>query len=81
MFQGPWHGKHNAHEHDDDGKDDSALRVVRKGIEDLRAGQDMEANEEDIVGEQHEAAEFVCYLALSKCIRSEITCCPQSSIS
>ena len=33
----------------------------------------MEANEKDVIGEQHEAAEFIGNSALSKDIVSEIT--------
>lgn len=55
--------------------------MIRKCVEDLGAREDVETDEEDVVGEEHEAAEFVCDLALPECVVSEITCCSKYSVS
>lgn len=47
--------------------------MIGQGIQDLGACQDVEPNEQDIVGQQHESREVPCGLALSKDVVSEVT--------
>ena len=47
--------------------------MIRQGIEHLGTGEDVKANEKDVVGEQHKSGEFICNSTLSKRIVSEIT--------
>ena len=75
MIQGPWYGHHDTHQRHDDGKDDSAQRVVRQSVEDLGTSKDVEADK-DVVGEQHEPAEFIGIPSLSKVVISKITYFP-----
>jgi len=77
MAQSPWYGHHNTHEHHDDRKDDRAQRVIRQGVEDLGTGKDVEADENNVVGEQHEPRECIGNSALSKGVVSKITYCHQ----
>lgn len=59
-------GRHDhAHHGRDDGEDDGARAVVREGVEDLGPGEDVEANEQDVVGQQHEARELVGHARLA----------------
>lgn len=46
--------------------------MVGEGIEDLGGGEDVEANKEDVVGEEHEAAELVGEPVLAKDVVSEV---------
>ena len=46
--------------------------MVAEGVEHLGAGQDVEANEHDVVSEQHECSEVVCDHALAKDIVTEV---------
>ena len=50
MAQGPRYGHHDTYEHHDDRKDNSALRVIRQGVEDLGTGKDVEADKNNVVG-------------------------------
>lgn len=72
MLQRPRNGTHNAHQHYNDGEDDSALRMIAEGVEHFGAGEDMEADEEDIVGKQHESSKLVCDLAVPTGIVCEV---------
>ena len=76
MIQGPWYGHHDTHQRHDDGKDDSAQRVIRQSVEDLGTSKDVEADKKDVVGEQHEPAEFIGNSTLSKGVISKITYFP-----
>lgn len=51
---------------------DSALRVIREGIEDFGAGEDVKADEHDVVQKQHDGRELVRNLALAESIIAEI---------
>jgi hypothetical protein len=53
--------------------------VIRQGVKDLGTGKDVEANKDDVVGEQHEAGEFISNSALPKGVVSKITYCPANS--
>jgi hypothetical protein len=46
--------------------------MIRESIEDLCGCKDMETDEKDVVGEQHEPAEFISQSALSKHMISKI---------
>ena len=59
VFEGPGHAHEDAHQGHDDGEDDGAEAVVRERVEDPGAGEDVEADQEDVVGEEHEARELV----------------------
>lgn len=50
MAQGPRYGHHDTYEHHDDRKDNSALRVIRQGVEDFGTGKDVEADKNNVVG-------------------------------
>lgn len=50
--------------------------MIRQRIEDFGASKDMETNQHDIVGEQHESSELICDLALSKGVVSEVADIP-----
>lgn len=54
--------------------------MIGQGIQDLGAGQDVESDEQDVVGQQHESREVPCGLALSKDVISEVTCRSNVSI-
>jgi hypothetical protein len=47
--------------------------VIGQGIQDFGAGQDVEPDEQDVIGQQHESREVPCGLALSKDVVSEVT--------
>jgi hypothetical protein len=49
--------------------------VIGQGVEDLGAGKDMETNEKDVVGEQHETSKLISKSSSSKGLISEITYC------
>lgn len=73
MLQGPGRRHHDADYHNDGRKDNSAQRVIRQGVENLSPGEDVETNEEDVVGEEHKPRELISNPALSKCIVSKVT--------
>lgn len=73
MAQRPWQGHHDTYQHRDDRKDDSAQRVIGQCVEDFCPGKDVEADQKDVVGEQHEPGEFISDLALPKGVVSKIT--------
>lgn len=73
MAQSPGEGHDNTHYHRDDRKDNRAQRVVRQRVEDLGTGKDVEADQKDVIGEQHEGSECVSNPALSKGVVSKIT--------
>ena len=50
--------------------------MIRQGVKDLGTGKDVEADKDDVVGEQHEPGEFISNSALSKGVVSKITYCP-----
>lgn len=64
MVQGSRQGHHNTHDGRNDGEDDGAKGVIRQGVEDLSTGEDVKANEQDIVCKQHRPCEFVCNTTL-----------------
>lgn len=66
--------QHDTHQHCNDREHDSALRMIRERVENLIAGQDVETDEQDVVGKQHEGTEYIGYLALSKDVISKVTC-------
>ena len=47
--------------------------MIRQSVEDLGPSKDVEADQDDIVGEQHEPSEFVSKSSLSKGVVSKIT--------
>lgn len=73
MGQCPWDGQHDTHQHDNHRKDDSTLRVIGQSVYDLGTGKDVEADKNDVVGEQHESGKDVGNFALSKGVVSKIT--------
>ena len=55
--------------------------MIRQGVEDPGTGKYVEADKQDVVGEQHEPAEFIGNPALSKDVVSKITyCAPNPSV-
>ena len=72
MFQRPRSGHDDTHEHDDNREDDSALRMIRQGVEDLGAGENVEANQQDVVGEQHEARPLVSNSAFAEDVVAKV---------
>ena len=81
MFQGSWSRYHDTHQHHDDRKDDRALRVIRQGVQDLGTGKDVKADEENVIGHQHEARKCISNSTLTKCIVSKIAYSSSQSIS
>lgn len=73
MLQSTRHGHDDSHQHDDDGEDDGAVGVVGQRVEHLCAGEDVEADEEDVVGKQHHPSEFVGNAALPKDVVTKVT--------
>ena len=73
MLEGSWSGHYDAHYPSDDCKDDSTHRMIRKRVEDLGASENMEANQEDIICQQHKGCEMICNHALAKDIVSKVT--------
>lgn len=47
--------------------------MIRQGVQNLGTGEDVEADQKDVVGEQHEPGPFISNAALSKGIVSKIT--------
>ena len=47
--------------------------MIRKSVEDLGTGKDVEADEHDVIEKQHDASEFIGDSALSKGVVPEIT--------
>lgn len=47
--------------------------MIRQSIENLGPGKDVEADQNDIVGEQHKPSEFISKSSLAKGVVSEIT--------
>jgi hypothetical protein len=74
MIQRPWKRHDNTHQHHNDGEYHGAERMVRKSIQNLGAGEDVEPDEENVVCKQHKAAELVCNSVLSKNVVSKIAC-------
>lgn len=72
MAQSPRNGQNDAHEHRDDGKDDCAQGMIGKRVQDLGAGEDVEADEKDVVGEQHEGGEVIGNSTLAKDVVSKV---------
>ncbi len=46
--------------------------MIAQRIEDLRAGQDVEANEHDVIGQEHETRELVGNLALAEDVIAKV---------
>ena len=65
-------GHDNTHDGGDGREGDGAEGVIGQGVEDLGGGEDVETDEEDIVGEQHEPGELVRDLALSEGIVTKV---------
>lgn len=72
MAQGARNRHDNADQHADDRENDGALRVVGQGVEDFGTGEDVETDQEDVVGEQHESGELVGDARLAKCVVSKV---------
>lgn len=53
--------------------------MVREGIDNLGTSEDVKSNENDVVGQQHEARELIGKSVLAKNIIPKVTC--QKSIS
>lgn len=47
--------------------------MIRESVEDLGSGENMEADEKDVVGQQHESSKLIGNPALSKSIVSKVT--------
>lgn len=47
--------------------------MIREGVENLCAGQDVETDEQDVVRKQHESGECISNFALSKGVVSKVT--------
>ena len=74
MTKGPWYREYDTNQCADYRENDGAERMIREGVEDFCGGKDMETDEKNVVGEQHEAAEFISKPALSKDVISKIAC-------
>jgi hypothetical protein len=48
--------------------------VIRQGVKNFGTSEDVEADQKDVVGEQHEPGKFICYSALAKGVVTKITC-------
>ena len=72
MTQRPRNRKDNAYKRNNDAEDDSAERMVRQGVENLCACEDVEPDEEDVVGEQHKPGKLICQPTLSECVVSKV---------
>jgi hypothetical protein len=72
VTKGSWDRKDDSHQCANDGKDNGAKGMIRKSVDDLGGGQDMETDEDDVVGEEHESAELVSNSALAKNVVSKI---------
>lgn len=59
MVESSGKGHDDADEGCNDGEDYRAEGVVGEGVEDFGAGEDVEPNEDYVVGEEHEGGEFV----------------------
>jgi hypothetical protein len=51
--------------------------MIRQCVDDLSAGKDVEADENNIIGEKHERRKYISNSALPKGIVSKITYCRQ----
>jgi len=45
---------------------------VVSDVEDLCSSQDVETNQHDVVGQQHESSKLVCDPALSECVVAKV---------
>lgn len=72
VLEGAGDGHDDAHERGNDGKDNGALAVVAEGVEHFCTGEDVEADEHDVVGEQHESRELVGDIALAKGVVAKV---------
>ena len=72
MTQRPRNRKDNAYKRDDDAKDDCTERMVRQGVENFCACEDVETDEEGVVGEQHKPGKLVCQPTLAKRVVSKV---------
>lgn len=61
MLEGPGQGEDNAHDEYDELEDGGADGAVGQGVEDLSAGEDVEADEEDVVQQQADGGQLVRY--------------------
>lgn len=73
MIQRPWDRENDADKRDDNGEDDGARGVIRECVEDLGTSKDVETNEENVVGEQHEPGELVSKLAFAEGVVAKVT--------
>jgi len=80
MPQRPWNGHEYANHHHDDVESDTTQGVVRERVQNLRAGQDVETNKHNVVGEQHKSSEFVCDLGLSAGIVRKVADIPNHGV-
>lgn len=72
MLESSWERHDDAHDHDNGSEADGTHGVVGQGVEDLGASENVKADEEDVVGEQHESSELVRKTALAKGIVSKV---------
>lgn len=72
MPESPWYRHNNAHQHYDYVENNRALGMVGKSIDDSSTGEDMETDKKDVVGQKHEATEFVCESTFAKDVISKV---------
>ena len=80
MLQCSWEGHDNSHQGDDNAENDCTEGVIREGVKDLGTSKDVESNQHNVVGEQHETGEFICNLALSANVVSEVADIPDLGV-
>ena len=74
MTKRPRYRKYDTDQCCDKREKDGAEGMIGEGVEDFCGSQDVETNEKDVVGQQHEPTELIRNPALSKDVVSKITC-------
>lgn len=72
VLEGSRNGHNNAHDRNDDAEDDGTHAVIGEGIDDLGAGKDVETDQQDVVGKEHESGEVVCNHGFAKDFVAEV---------
>ncbi len=62
----------NTHKHGNHTENHRALRMVRKCVQHLRPGKNVKANQQNIVGEQHESGELVGNFGMAKSVIAKV---------
>ena len=72
VVEGAGQRHYDAHDCDDDGEDDGAEGVVGEGVDYFCAGEHVEADEHDVVEQQHDGGEFVGDFGLAEGVVAEV---------